>query len=890
MRSTNRHVTTTGILSTVLIAFLVACSPGRSKLDTPSNITFDNQVVRWSPVRNARKYQTSVNNSTESIESDTNEVVYEVPETVRTITIKVKAIPDEEVNDNLVESEFSEVVTFTQLDDVQNIRISDGIVRWDSVSGAEKYFIRINDVEEELGNVTSYNGLVANEASRVEVRAARSPISSTEQFFGLYNQFKNFNILSSPILSFEKSTRTINWNSIPNATGYTVKITKPNNQTEIIPLSNSQTFYNGFSFLDVGSHQISIKSTSNSQSKQDSKYSGLTEVLRLSAPASNSISLSYDRLVSSTRITFNSVPNANTYNFFINDQLINKKLSPNTTSVFFDHTFTSNSVNEINHSIKIQSDSNSSNTLESLTYLEFSLKQLATPSNLRVTGNTLLWDEVSNATGYYVQLTGKSEQIFSNTNSLDLSLHLSPGASIYTASVRAAGNGTLYVTSNPSNNVQITKLATPTNIQITNNLVTWDLVPGATGYRIRIGSGITENSVNNAYLLNLSTIPTGVGTEIYISAVGNGNLTLNSDEGTMKNNQGQERTIRRLNKPINLRTTESQIIWQSGEQSSIPKNFVLKVNSATINLTSESYSWSLLTAGPKTITVVHKGDGSSTFDSEESTAITVTKLNAPDVTVNDTNISWSNVTGAAGYRVMVGNDANNSLTLPSTQTTFTYNFNEKIGAGNQAITVKALGNSVNTTDSEETKVFKNVQTLNTPQVSNFNVTKVDNNFRVEITQSIPNAIGYIYRVGSQSSTLVTENFFTVPINDPGLYQFSIKAVGDGFSYIDSNFSQSINVTVLTPVNNATLDFDSGNIYNLNWAPINSAVNYKVDVQKFDASGNPLPATDPFFVSNTVLSINMANTASVRIRITVRGNGTTIFDSSVFEKTFSIQGN
>ena len=119
-------------------------------------------------------------------------------------------------------------------------------------------------------------------------------------------------------------------------------------------------------------------------------------------------------------------------------------------------------------------------------------QSLNTPTNLRVEDRTLYWDEVENATGYYVLI---NEKIFtSSTNSY---YFLEDGT--YKVKICAKAEG--YKNSLYSELFTFTlEYQSPTNIVITNNLISWDELSDIKYYVISIDN-ITYQTVDNSYPL-----------------------------------------------------------------------------------------------------------------------------------------------------------------------------------------------------------------------------------------------------------------------------------------------------------------------------------------------------------------------------------------------------
>lgn len=143
-----------------LLAFgLTACSDPSTpeKLDTPSILNRNGNIINWSTVENASKYLIDING--ETFESTTTSFDFSVVE-ASVYTIKVKAVSNSKLfEDSDFSSPFNyvDVSGLVQLDvPVIKSPIEQGILRWEKVLNATGYHVSINDVIYET-NETSYD-------------------------------------------------------------------------------------------------------------------------------------------------------------------------------------------------------------------------------------------------------------------------------------------------------------------------------------------------------------------------------------------------------------------------------------------------------------------------------------------------------------------------------------------------------------------------------------------------------------------------------------------------------------------------------------------------------------------------------------------------------------
>lgn len=143
-----------------LLAFgLTACSDPSTpeKLDTPSILNRNGNIINWSTVENASKYLIDING--ETFESTTTSFDFSVVE-ASVYTIKVKAVSNSKLFED---SDFSSPFNYVDVSALVQLAvpvikspIEQGILRWEKVLNATGYHVSINDVIYET-NETSYD-------------------------------------------------------------------------------------------------------------------------------------------------------------------------------------------------------------------------------------------------------------------------------------------------------------------------------------------------------------------------------------------------------------------------------------------------------------------------------------------------------------------------------------------------------------------------------------------------------------------------------------------------------------------------------------------------------------------------------------------------------------
>ena len=163
---------------------------------------------------------------------------------------------------------------------------------------------------------------------------------------------------------------------------------------------------------------------------------------------------------------------------------------------------------------------------------------------------------------------------------------------------------------------------------------------------------------------------------------------------------------------------------------------------------------------------------------------TPVKLSAPTVTVSENGeATWAPVPNAAGYvyRINGGNE------IPSAGTSVQL-------ANGESITVKALGNGTDYTDSD----YSEAVTYTAPAVDDPDPEPVKLAApTVTVSESgeatwapVPNAAGYVYRINGGNETPSTGTSVQLANGE----SITVKALGNGTDYTDSDYSAAVTYT------------------------------------------------------------------------------------------------
>lgn len=862
------------LLFALSLFFLIqGCTPTEEvtrtvTLDTPTNIAFDGSSLIWSRVNNADHYAVIINgNERPPVATEFYDGTDLVGETIR---VEIRALRLNQIeNSNVIyNNSESNVVTFRRLGRVEGLRFDNGILYWNPVIGANGYELEINRVIlPQAVNEPKFEDLIPGQTYQIRVR----PIG-TEGFFGVFSEEITGTLIVTPVPRFSQNPNVITWDNVSGAQGYSARITLNGETVFFSNFSDGRRQIDEYDFALPGLYEVQLKSNTAQEGFVDSKFSEALEIIRLADPTTITASLVGNN-DNDTAINFDPVSFATHYDIYVDGVL-----QQSTTNTSYIHRFAS-SRDETTHTIRIVARGNTNLILPSAGLITKELTKLAAPINLRLEGTLLRWDNVVRNNGYIVNINGRS--FIASTNELDLD----PVASgRYTVTVRTRGNDNLVVSSDFTEAFNYRKLEAPQSLEITDNVLTWSIVEGATNYMVRIGEEIVATVNNNLY--QIDPIDIKESTVIIVKAIG-------STEDVIDSDPSRTLEIKKLLTP-RLTLNDATIVWNPIPDAS---KYLLTINSQEFVIEGTSFNTADLSPGDKNIRIVALGNNKEIFSSETSEIFSARKLATPILAKDNLNFEWSLVIGAQGYELRVDDQifehANENRIFPNE--VHNYKFTE---ARFYEVKVRASGNNLDTISSSfSTIILHEVKTLATPSGNPLlQLIRVEDFVSISLNRFVDNANGYIFSVGgvnygSDTGTLEIQAL------EPGLYNIRVRARGDNFNTIDSNLSLSTQVTLLAPPNRPRVtyqgresDFD---IYLLNWDAVQGASSYELEVIYLLADGTTRVAFANSLRAASNRSLNLLvdeDVISINVKLKSLGNNLTTYDSSEIEYNFVIEGN
>jgi len=344
------------------------------------------------------------------------------------------------------------------------------------------------------------------------------------------------NRLDAPI-NVNITGNTVSWNHVTNSTGYRIYV---NGQpvTGMRPRAYGNTFNldNLSPRLGVGTHLIQVRAIGGTN-HTDSDLSMARSYVITPAATPASTQPSGLSLVGSV-LRWNPVEGASHYYLYVNGNRRTGISIPQSSNPTFNlATLNPRLAIGVGHDIQVRASVPRAGTTNLLSNLSETRRYynavppLGTPRNVRIVGNpTLMWDfdPSPNLVGFRIYVNGQAgPQVGPHVRSFPIAnLNLTAGE--YLIGVRAIGNGSGNTDSYLSTFVQyvsttIPNLDAPINLIINGNILTWNPVPNAVGYRVYVNGQPSTAGIIGSTSFNLVTLGLGAGTHlIQVRAIGNG--------------------------------------------------------------------------------------------------------------------------------------------------------------------------------------------------------------------------------------------------------------------------------------------------------------------------------------------------------------------------------
>ncbi len=873
-----------------------------------ADIKYENGLITWKYVSGAKHYEVRINGKLESDNCNTTQFAFDAEND--NFEVSIKAIGNGVTTFN---GNDSEVKKFVFLDTITNFQVTDGVITWDEVAGADGYLIKKNDVvQSQVLTTPSYDGLSAGESTRIQIM----PISNDSTYFSDWSVVQSITLLPTPVVMWNndlelngQANNNLYWNGVNNAKGYTVKIVYPNGKEELKTFGENVRDF-AEAYLEIGEYQISVKAEADSASSNyfSSTFSKPFTITRLTAPSAasqNYITSDISDISKGFTVTFEKNAYASKYNLYQDDNFIQETNG----SQFAVTELIGKDVLEMQtYNFKIQSvgsydSSRQEVRLSSLRQqsLSFEITILAVPKNCTISGYQFSYTSVEQATKYLVS-RGSGDPIVENTTYHDLS-DLQAGSD-YNIKVCAMGNGTNVLPSNYSAPIAIHRLDAPTNVRIgteyeAEGTLIFEPVLNAESYEVVFnGDG---NAIKVDTIPNINQYIKEEGTTLYLQSVAN----CFNKEGTvyyMTSAPSMTYEFIKLAAPRfgDITFSDSELIWNAPNNINTAQytptyqvyyDDGIKIYEGEKNGTTMDITY--LEGGTSyTFKVKAIGDGQNYINSEMSVSVTIYKLASPKVIKEKGKYIFDSVLNAVSYSIFIDGDLVQTFTHEEGKT---YSIEPKFDQiKTYQIEVKAIGDGgYSVISSNPTVIMQKTEQLTTPE---FKVGYSESSYSqtgeiiVNITQESKYALGYACSIGGNLGTTETTEYRFTP-NSTGTFTVRVYALGGGFDengvyYIDSQpkgGNSSTSITLLHSVNYAEINVTAGGY--LSWPNVENNLGYELEIAINDGE---FVNYGTIGKANFVIE-NFKEITKLKVRVRAVGNGTNIITAAWAEREWTTFG-
>lgn len=709
-------------------------------------------ILNWDEVENAIQYILEIDGKEYQGLSTTSTNLQDEIIAGGSHTIRVKAVGNGQTS---ITSKYSDYITTTKLESPTNLKISDGVLTWDSNYNQDInlfsedvniviYVAQINGQNYTTFDVKSINfdnilSLPSNIINALQKNEYTLPeLSATEYSVKLFAVPLNSYITSVIDLSIDETTNSymlsnfnqtplylkslqtplnlslsrndeneevLSWSHLLYANGevaeYEILIESESGEEVVtVPFGTNQWIFNETNFAQYkpGTYSFSVRAIASENAMYQDKYYFVNS--QFTTAVTTTVMANPELVVQNGVVVWDDITGAQKYILLVDGQIV----ETTKTSYELDSTYSAG-----NHSFKIMAYGDGTKYISS----EYSTEKIfvkldkivkvgnneavRVENGIVVYNNNSIVDNEANYCEYVVNINGKD---YKNGKSLSHELE-GFAAGDYTIYVYCSGDSTIYLKSDASEicvNAPV-KLSTPTNLAISNGILTWNSVSNTTSYKIYI-SGLENNievtTVGVSY--NFNQLESG-DYKIKLKALGNSISYINS-------NWSAELIISKLSEITNLRVENGVITWDKVSSSAnnnlklaIRKNGESKYTEISINASETTYVLDeSYVAGDYNVYMYNNG-GTNAISSANTNMITVTKLDAPSNLRIESDsqdesvqyIAFDSVSNAGGYILKI-----NEQEIELTQTKLATKDLEYYGisieqSGTYNISVSAVG-------------------------------------------------------------------------------------------------------------------------------------------------------------------------------------------------------
>ncbi len=600
-------------------------------LPSPQNVFYNRETntITWDSVPYARFYTVWVDGR--YFVTDETSYVYHAGTTSFTLQLQANGAKEERIFD----SSRSQPQPYSYLKAVSNLRIQDGVLTWDAVTGATAYRIRVDGEEVPAVAENRYTDLTPNRAYTVQVLPKNeNPYAYSDW------QTITFTVLDTPVL--KKPTEQANenvllaWDPIAGAQTYTLRIYRDG---ELFSTQNLTECSYATAFAQTGVYTVTVQCDATAQFAQSAPSQTAT-VIRLPAVSSHTVD-------DKGTVRFEAVSGASSYTVKIGNSVVISSLT-DTTFALTDGIIARNG--EIFEVSIIPNGTDDGNTLllDGTDVYSFLVKKAPRVNGVTVSETGVRWSLSASADAYRVTVVlNDGEPIVrdldASVSSLDLSF-LQAGT--YRISVQALCFDPLAkcIPSDSAKDKDVVRLAQPSvTLQKDNETLYWEKVDRATEYHIYVdGNKLTRPVYGTSPSFALSSYVTANERTIAVRA-----HSTKTDCLYLTSISSEVIPFCRLGTPASVKVDNEKITWSAVAGADYYEIYIKADGSAqeekfTAIGTSYNHS-SAIGVGKHTVVVKAFSLAEKYLPARRSSAVTVLRLPTPKINVvrGGSELSWS---------------------------------------------------------------------------------------------------------------------------------------------------------------------------------------------------------------------------------------------------------
>lgn len=775
------------IMLCALVAFS-SCS-GKVNLDDPKNITYNGTTISWDSVENASGYTISINGGKEWSVSGTS---YSYNAKGEAFSVTVTAVSEAK---KLVKSG-STTMNFTPLDKVGNVQVSqDGVFTWDPVNFASGYKVRVDGVElDETVAATTYSNLAAGTHS-VQFRPI---VEADPSYYAVWSDPVSVTVLGK-VDNIKYTNGQLSWGYVSGANQYEVRI---NGAVVESAVAATSVFYDS----NNTDFEVTVRALGNGNVCSGA-MSDVKKFIYLDTVT--------DLRVEDGIAVWTEIDRADGYKIKINNQILGETL----TEAKYDRLYANQSID-----IQVMPVANDATYFSDWSSVK-SVFILKAPTlqwnNYELDGeakSNIFWDSVANAAGYTVKITYPDGRVETKSSTEVSFREAYLEAGTYSVQVKATADSSTsnFYDSQYSVPLTVTRLKAPVAVDknfITSNpdrvsdgfTVTFSGVSGATEYVLYQDKHIVQRATNAQFtvgslidsaVMEQQTLNFAVQSVGYVQTMPTGIHAVLSSLTA----ESLSFEIKILATPTNLDISGYTLSYNGVDQG---YGYSVSVAGNSYTSNSTTFDLALLEAGSYEVKVCSRGNGSNVLASNYTPVINVHRLDAPTnlkIATADTaegQLTFDDVSYAQGYKIVYNNDGN---ALPVSKQE-----NIKQYITEQGTTVYLIA-SANYFNDDRTIYYMTSQPSQTYnfiklEAPTFGETPFTNskllwNAPANVNPKVYTPTYEVYNIDNEAYT-GEKNGTEMDISNlvgGKSYTFSVKAIGDGVTYINSDVStQSVTV-------------------------------------------------------------------------------------------------